>query len=210
MPQRSVSEVRPESNLDSKTFARDPLPADRDARGEALEAYRAYLLLVANKEIGRVLRPKEGASDLVQLTLIEAHKDLDQFTGQSRKELKNWLRQILRHNLSNFYRRYQGSIKRQVGREVSLDGGPEGYPTRDALASSLPSPARQAILSEQSARLNEAMSKIKERDRLVLIWHNHDDCSWKEIGQRIGVSEDNARKIWVRAVKRLRKLVGES
>jgi len=186
------------------------VPTDREGMGRNLEAFRPYLLGVANEEIGPVLRPKGGASDLVQQTFMEALRDLSQFSGRSQRELKGWLRRILLNNLANFVRRYRGSSKRQIGREVSLDGDSSGGYLGDGLASYSPSPSTQAIHSEDLARLERAMDQLKERDRLVLIWRIHDCCDWKEIGRRIGGSEEKARKVGTRAVERLRKLVDES
>jgi RNA polymerase sigma-70 factor (ECF subfamily) len=187
-----------------------PLQTDREEMGRNLEACRPYLLGVANEEIGPVLRPKGGASDLVQQTFMEAIRDLSQFSGQSQRELRGWLRRILLNNLANFVRRYRGSSKRQIGREVSLDGDFSGGHPGDGLASYSPSPSSQAILSEDLTRLEHAMDQLKERDRLVLIWRIHDCCDWKEIGRRIGGSEEKARKVGTRAVERLRKLVDEA
>lgn len=185
------------------------LPGDPEEVRRRMEAYRPYLLLVANQEIAPVLRPKGGASDIVQETFLEAHRDFDQFSGRSQSELKGWLRRILRNNLANFFRRYQGAGKRRVGREVSLDGDPQGGQAWDGLASSSPSPSQLAILREQTARLDRALGLLRERDRLVLVWRNQDYCDWKEIGRRLGGSEDKARKIWKRAVDRLRQAVGD-
>jgi RNA polymerase sigma-70 factor (ECF subfamily) len=185
------------------------LPDDPEEIHRRMEAYRAYLLLVANQEISPVLRPKGGASDLVQETYLEAYRDFSQFSGRSPGELKGWLRRILRNNLANFFRRYQGAGKRRVGREVSLDGDPAGGQAWEGLTSSSPSPSQLAILREQTARLDRALGLLRERDRLVLVWRNQDYCDWKEIGRRIGGSEDKARKIWKRAVDRLRQAVGD-
>lgn len=201
--QKDVSE--PEVTLSDPA----PFPTDRDEVARNLEACRPYLLGVANEEIGPVLRPKGGASDLVQQTFMEAIRDLGQFSGRSQRELKGWLRRILLNNLANFVRRYRKSSKRQIGREVSLDGDFSGWYPGDGLASYTPSPSSQAILSEDVARLEHAMDQLKERDRLVLIWRIHDCCDWKEIGRRIGGSEEKARKVGTRAVERLRKLVDE-
>ena len=45
------------------------------ALGPLLERYRQYLTLLARMEIGRTLRVKFGASDVVQETFLEAHRD---------------------------------------------------------------------------------------------------------------------------------------
>ena len=49
--------------------------------GELLEHCRDYLLLIANAEVPSELRPKVGASDLVQQSLAEACQAFPQFQG---------------------------------------------------------------------------------------------------------------------------------
>src|SRR5579863_8278393 len=91
------------------------------ALGQVLELCRHYLLLVANQELDGELRGKEGASDLVQETFLEAHRDFAQFHGATHAELLAWLRRILLNNLSNFRRRYSETDKRQIALELPLD-----------------------------------------------------------------------------------------
>ena len=81
---------------------------------------RNYLSVIARKQIGSWLRPKVDASDLVQQTLLEAHRGLARFEGRSREEWLAWLRQILARNAVDFVRHFQQAEKRCVGREVSL------------------------------------------------------------------------------------------
>src|SRR5262245_17294596 len=92
----------------------------REALGEALEACRAYLLHVAQRELAPALQAKGGASDLVQETFLDAQRDFHRFHGGSEEELLAWLRQVLRHKLANFTRHYRGTDKRAVAREVAL------------------------------------------------------------------------------------------
>ena len=66
------------------TAARDGC---RDALGKALESCRRYLLCVARHELDLSLQAKGGASDLVQETFLEAHRDFDRFRGDSEVEL---------------------------------------------------------------------------------------------------------------------------
>src|SRR5215470_9019609 len=78
-----------------------------DAGGEAdrgLERFRSYLLLLARVRLDPMVRAKVGASDVVQQTLFEAHRDLAQFRGRTVGEQAAWLRQILARNLANVVR----------------------------------------------------------------------------------------------------------
>src|SRR6516162_3607856 len=91
-----------------------------EALGKALETCRRYLLLVAERRLDPKLRAKGGASDLVQETFLEAQRDFDAFRGTSEAELLAWLSRLLLNNVGNFARRYRGTDKRDVGREVVL------------------------------------------------------------------------------------------
>src|SRR5947209_15179530 len=87
------------------------------ARGALLEAYRAYLDLLARVQIGQRLQGKVDASDIVQETFLEAHRNFGRFRGASEGEFVCWLRQILAANLADLLRRYLGT----QGRDVRLE-----------------------------------------------------------------------------------------
>jgi len=63
------------------------------------------------------LKAKVDASDLVQQTLLEAHRGLENFRGTTEAEWLGWLRRIVVHNAADFVRRFHGVEKRCAGRE---------------------------------------------------------------------------------------------
>src|SRR5688500_10766023 len=89
---------------------------DGPARERLFETYRPYLHLIAQGQLGRHLRAKCDASDLVQQTLLEAHRDFGNFQGGVEAELLAWLRRILAHNLFNEARRF-AARQRDASRE---------------------------------------------------------------------------------------------
>src|SRR5436309_671969 len=94
----------------------------QEALGQALEACRGYLLLVARREMGEELLAKGGASDLVQDTLLDAVRDFGRFGGVTRDDLLRWLRRLLLNNLVDFVRQYRDTEKREAAREAPLIG----------------------------------------------------------------------------------------
>lgn len=175
-----------------------------DAKGRLLEACRLYLLAVANEEMPSDLRPKVGASDVVQETFLEAHRDLSRFVGASEQELLGWLRAVLRHNLANHRRRYQGTEMRDLAREVSLD-----QPAGDRGPLKLPpahgaTPSADAAQREQTELLLEAIARLPWPLRTVIVMRHRENSSFEEIGGVMGRSPAAIRKLWARGIARLR------
>jgi len=85
-----------------------------------LERFRSYLHLLARLQLQGRPPARLDPSDVVQQTLLEAHRQRGQFRGQTDVERAAWLRQILAHNLADAARRLHRD-KRDVRRERSLE-----------------------------------------------------------------------------------------
>jgi RNA polymerase sigma-70 factor (ECF subfamily) len=174
-----------------------------EALGEALEACRGYLLLVAHRELDPHLRVKGDASDLVQDTFFDAQRDFAQFQGESEAELLAWLRQVLLHKLANHARKYKYTDKRSVDREVALPDGNSSSGFCGGLAVDEPSPSATAMASERASALERALARLPEDYRRVIGWRLDERRSFDEIGQMLSRSGNAARKLWTRAIERL-------
>ncbi|MDB5308164.1 MAG: sigW 16 [Gemmataceae bacterium] len=174
-----------------------------DALGKVLEACRGYLLSVAESELGSTLRPKAGASDLVQDSLLEVRAGFDRFRGTTPGEFFAWVVVILRRNLADLARRYRTAESRAVGREEPLERMPPGI-----LPDHTTGPADRVELAEDVGRLRAAIARLPDDARAVLGWRHEDGLGWEEIGARLGKTPEAGRKIWFRAVERLRRELG--
>lgn len=177
---------------------------DAEAVGRALEGCRQYLTLVAEHALGDDLRAKATASDLVQETFLEAHRDFDRFRGRTEDELRAWLFGILRHNLLNLARHYRGTDKRRLDREVPLNCVRNVGRVAAGVAAEAPSPSDHAIRREQNRALARALGRLPEHYRSVLAWRHQEKLPFEVIGHRLESSAEAARKLWARAVDRLR------
>jgi RNA polymerase sigma-70 factor, ECF subfamily len=182
----------------------------REALGQALEACRRYLLLVAQRELAPELLAKGGASDLVQQTFLEAQRDFPRFQGQSEGELLTWLRCILLHNLGKFSRHYRSTAKRGLDREVALDCGSSTAGAEANLAADSLTPSGHAIEREEQEALQRAIDRLPEDYRHVLHLRYREERSFEEIAATMGRSVAAVRKLWARAVERLKQQLEQS
>ncbi len=185
------------------------------AREKLLASYRSYLTCLAAAQLGRHLRAKCDPSDLVQQTLLEAHRDFAAFEGNQEGELLAWLRRILAHNLFNEARRYNAQ-QRDAARELSLDQMHAGLNHSSlalghCLADHGPSPSSLAQQRERAVVLADALAGLPEDYRNVLLLRVFEGLSAEEVAQRMDRSPGAIRMLQKRALAALRqRLTDES
>src|SRR5438477_10487398 len=135
--------------------------AAQQPSADRLEEFRSYLLLLARLGLDRKYQAKLDASDVVQHTLLEAHRDVNQFRGQTSAQRAAWLRHILARNMANV-RRDLGRAKRDMARERTLDAALERSSQNLAnwLATGESSPSQQAQQSERAVHLATALAEL--------------------------------------------------
>jgi RNA polymerase sigma-70 factor (ECF subfamily) len=183
---------------------REARAGSADALGRLLEGCRAYLLLVANRQLDRDLRAKGGASDLVQETFLEAQHDFPRFEGRTQQDLLGWLRGILRHNVADFRRRYRDRAARQISQEWPLNASVLAG-LRDQLVADTPLPEEGAASASSAAAMRRAVARLPEDHRRVIALRHQEGRSFDDIAHEMGRTTGAVRKLWFRAVERLRE-----
>jgi RNA polymerase sigma-70 factor, ECF subfamily len=181
------------------------------ALGPLLELYRNYLRLLARVEIGRRLQGKLDASDLVQDAFLEAHRNFDLFQGTDEPQFACWLRQILAAKVANLVRHYFGTQARDVRMEqqVGADLDNSSRMLGHELAASLTSPSQQAVKREQAVLLADALEQLPADYREVIILRHLEVLTFPEVARRMERTQDSVEKLWLRALARLRQVMGE-
>jgi RNA polymerase sigma-70 factor (ECF subfamily) len=172
---------------------------------EAVRNYRAYLKVLADRGLAGDLRSKIDASDLVQETFAEVYLEYHRFEGLPDEEFKALLIRMMMNNLKSFTRRYRGSLKREVAREVPLNGHGEDPGEGLQVAAPGPSPSENVAAEEDLQRLTAQLNRLPERDRMAVTMRSQEGSTYLEIGQRLGCSSVAARKLWLRTVEKLRR-----
>jgi RNA polymerase sigma-70 factor (ECF subfamily) len=185
--------------------------SDAAPPGRDLEAFRDYLRLLARAGLDRRLQAKLDPSDIVQQTLLEAHKDLANFRGQSPEELRAWLRQVLARNLANALRDFRRE-RRDVAREQALDTLAAHSSARVALwlvADGL-SPSAGLERQEEAARLAAALGELPPAQREGVVLRHLHGWSLHDIARHTSKSTTAVAGLIHRGLNRLReRLEGE-
>lgn len=177
-----------------------------ESLGQLIEGCRSYLLMIANGALDDQLRIKVAASDLVQETLCAAGGAFERFTGENEQELRWWLRRILLNKLASARRTFQGSEKRQIANEISLEASaaPDNSPW--LLADERATPRQLALAKEESNAIRRVLTALTARHREVIERRCFELQPFGDIGLAMNISGDAARKLWCRAIEQFRLL----
>ena len=204
---RKVESVGQPTKQDVSELIRKARDGDAECRDALFGICRNYLGVVAQAQIETWLRVKVDASDVVQQTMLEAHRDFERFEGASEKEWLGWLRGILKHNMADFVRCYRGTAKRQQRREIPLRD-----PAASTMAPGAPEPAAAgATPSQEVARMDSelrvaaALAELPEDYQQVIALRNFQRMSFAEVAQEMGRSRPAVQMLWMRALKRLQE-----
>jgi RNA polymerase sigma-70 factor (ECF subfamily) len=179
------------------------------AFGQLLSRYGTYLNLLSRVELGRRLQGKLDPADLVQETFLEAHRHFPKFRGSTEPEFVGWLRRILSGVLANTIRRYFGTKARDPRLEQELQIGVDHSSCMlvGKLISSGSSPSQAASRREQAVLFSDALSRLPDDYREVIVLRHLEGLTFAGVGERMGKTVDSIEKLWLRAVAKLRQTV---
>lgn len=179
--------------------------------GRLLQLYQNYLNVLATTQLDRRLRRRMSTSDLVQETMMAAHRDFGQFRGGSEGELLAWLRQILSNCLSHAVEKNIHAQKRDMRREIAIEQVAEKLDDSMARMSNVfadkaATPSQIAGQKELAAELSDQLAKLKPSYRDVIVYRNLQGLSFVEIADRMEIQSGAARMLWTRAIAKFKEI----
>ncbi|WP_442505838.1 sigma-70 family RNA polymerase sigma factor [Novipirellula sp. SH528] len=217
---KMVADSLPQRSLDRKFSSNDDFElllckaksGQASSLGVLLQWYIKYLTILASTQLDVRLRRRVSPSDIVQETLLAAHRDFANFRGQSQGELLAWLRQILIHSLHHTIARHMRAEKRDIRRDVSIDQVSVGVEESACnLARVLPdnqdSPSAAMQRREGAIEFANQLSELPEHYRDVIVLRILQGLSFDEIAERMDRSSGAVRMLWLRALGSLKTQV---
>lgn len=125
------------------------------------------------------------AEDLTQQTFLAAHMSLGQL--RQPENARAWLFTILRHGYTKMRSKRVALPATQI--DINLDSLPEDMPD-------------DLVIDPE--RLQQAIDELPDEFKLVLLMFYYEDCSYREIAERLAVPTGTVMSRLARAKARLR------
>lgn len=138
---------------------------------------------------------------MVQEALAAAWASFASFHGNSEGDLDVWLSAILTNTIRDA-RRTHRCRKRDVAREVSLEAGRRIHTERCP-----PAGVDSIIAAEEGAQVRRCVAELLEKQQCVLRLRAYDGLPFRQIAEKLGVSEEAAKKLHARALRALKALL---
>lgn len=168
--------------------------------------YRDYLTLLARLQFDGGIRARLDPSDIVQQTLLEAHRDRDRFVGEHSAQRAGWLRKILARNLVNASRDERRQ-KRDVRIERSMEQSLEYSSARlgSCIAADQTSPSERVARDEELLLLVEGLMELPETEREVIIRRLWQGQTIQAVSEALDLSEYLVAQNLRRGLEELRR-----
>jgi RNA polymerase sigma-70 factor (ECF subfamily) len=180
---------------------------DDAARNRLFAACRSYVGLRARVQMEKRLQGKVDASDLVQQSMLDAHRGFEDFSGTTPEEWFAWLNRVVARNAVDLVRHYVVAERRAIGREYSLQGngaGESGSAFQHEPAAAAQTPSQVVMQWERQLELAMAIEKLPADYREVVVMRNILQLPFEEVARRLGRTTGAAQMLWMRAVEKLR------
>ena len=171
----------------TEILLKQALDGDNSAVNQLMERHRNSLRQLIRMRLDQKIQKRIDVSDVLQDVLIEANRRLTRYLNDPIMPFHLWLRQIARDRIIDAHRRHRVSAKRSVDREQQMVA-PRGYDQSSIqlaalLGDSRLTPAAAALQKEMAKKVEEAISKLDEKDCEIIVMRHYEHLTNQEIGQ---------------------------
>jgi RNA polymerase sigma-70 factor (ECF subfamily) len=176
----------------------------------------AFALLIAQYSqplftlIARSLQDPADAADITQEVFIKVFRSIRSFHGES--SLRTWMYRIALHEASNQRRWWKRHKKQELTIDTPLgpgesDDGEDSVCLGATLADGHVSPLQQAEHSELKARVEDALRRLPEAFRTVVVLREMEGFSYEEIAEIVRVPAGTVKSRLTRGRAALKEIL---
>jgi RNA polymerase sigma-70 factor (ECF subfamily) len=186
----------------------DDLSLVQRAKAGEVEAFRTLVVRYQRKVYAvalGIVKDRDQAWDVSQEAFVRVHRHLGDFKGDS--SFSTWVLRITTHLAIDSVRKERSSSKDDIDevREVDLQGGGEGI-----LATALGSnPQENALRRELLGKIQEALARLPEKHRTILVLRELEGLSYEELAERLGIHKGTVMSRLFHARKKMQAMLRE-
>ena len=188
--------------VDDTVLIREAQRGNRAAFEELVRNYDQAVLRLALHLTGS----ESDAQDIYQEAFLNAYRNLGSFRFEC--SFYTWIYRIVTNLCLDHLR------KKQVRKEdspVTTDGDGEEYSLLDQVADDRAgfNPEHDLMRRELGSRINQALSKLSGRERMVFELKHYQGLRLRTIGEMLNTTEETAKNTLFRATQKLRAALVE-
>ena len=186
---------------DENTLIRTAQRGDPDAFEQLVRTYDQNVLRMALN----LLHSQEDARDVYQEAFLRVYRNLPKFRFDC--SFSTWLYRIVANLCLDQIRKRK--VRKEEGSAVETGAGEldrfQFLPEQRADVD----PQRQLMSSEVNTRIQEVLSRLTARERLVFEMRHFQGMRLRAIGEALGVTEEAAKNCLFRATQKMRTALGD-
>ncbi len=175
----------------------------RSVLADICQRMRPHLKWVARQQTQRLPMCKDDESDIVQVAMAKAYERLDQFDGHTKGEWRAWLVQIVR-NQARDVQRYWSQERRAHQNE---EHGSQAM--RCLVDRSIETPSKILADEERQQLIDAALGSLSIAHQQLIRWRVLQFATFREIAERLGVTEPTARRRCDAAIEAFQKALAQ-
>jgi RNA polymerase sigma-70 factor, ECF subfamily len=183
-----------------------------DAVNRLMDRHRQAVHRMVQMRLDAKIQRRVDVSDVVQDVLVEANRRLSDYLAHPQLSFHLWLRQITQDRIIDAHRRHRASAKRSVDREqpmlVAVGNDSSTLQLINELRDQELTPAAAVAQKEMALQVEAAIARLNDQEGEIIIMRHYEHLSNQETAAALGLTEPAASMRYLRAIRRLRELLG--
>jgi len=195
-------EARAQQRSEDDDLIREAQRGDRTAFDALVRRYDQSVLRLALHMLGN----EQDAQDVHQEAFLKAYRHLGNFRFEC--SFYTWLYRIVT-NLCLDHLRRRKSRREDAATVVDVHGDEMDLLSNVSDTRAMANPARELDRKRMGERINEALSKLTPRERMVFELKHYQGLKLRTIGEMLSTTEETAKNTLFRATRKLRANLAE-
>jgi len=187
--------------LEENTLIKAVQRGDQDAFEQLVRAYDQSVLRLAMN----LLRSPEDARDVYQEAFLRVYRNIHAFRFDC--SFHTWLFRIVTNICLDHLRKRK--VRKEEQTVVETADGPVDRSETFEESAAEADPERNYWNRQLAAKLEEALTGLTPRERMVFELRHYQGLRLRNIGEMLGTSEEAAKNCLFRATQKMRSMLGD-